>query len=278
MDISRSPDDVDPAADTATADTPSWRDELPDDLRDDATVANYKTPGDLAKAYVNLNKTLENRIQVPGEGATPEEMGAFYARLGRPDSPDGYEMPGELPDNVTVDDSIAKDWFKAAHEMGLNRQQAARSVRFQVDAAAAAQRQQAQVAEKAAQASLAELKDEWGAAFDEKTQMARAAMRRLEDGGAKGLSTVIPPEKLHEYPALARAFAAIGKYMTSDEILGRGSVAEFVHSPAEAAKMLTQKRGDAEFMAAVRDTGHPNHAGASAEYEKLALQSHYTET
>jgi len=262
MDISRSPDADDAGgdtADTATADTPSWRDELPDDLRDDATVANYKTPGDLAKAYVNLNKTLENRIQVPGEGASPEEMGAFYARLGRPESPDGYEMPGELPDNVTVDDSIAKDWFKAAHEMGLNRQQA-------------------QVAEKAAQASLAELKDEWGAAFDEKTQMARAAMRRLEDGGAKGLSTVIPPEKLHEYPALARAFAAIGKYMTSDEILGRGSVAEFVHSPAEAAKMLTQKRGDAEFMAAVRDTGHPNHAGASAEYEKLALQSHYTET
>jgi hypothetical protein len=197
--------------------------------------------------------------------------------LGRPESPEQYELPTELPDGLSVDETLAKDWFKEAHAMGLNRQQAARAVRFQVDTIANLQRTQSATQTQAAETALADLKAEWGTSFDEKSQLARTAMTRLEEGGAKGLSDVIPPDKLHEYPALARAMAMIGKYMSADEILGRGSRAEFSHSPGEARTILNQKRGDDDFMRAVRDTGHPNHTAASAEYEKLIYSANYTE-
>ena len=67
---------------------------------------------DLWDKMSGLNKVLgKERIALPGDSATTEEMSAFYTRMGRPTNPEGYEFkPNEsMPDverNVEMDNKM----------------------------------------------------------------------------------------------------------------------------------------------------------------------------
>lgn len=70
-------------------------------------------------AYRDMEGNLDRSIPVPGDDATPGERDAFERRLGRPDTPDGYEfaLPDGLPDSFPYSEELAgqfRDWsFRA---------------------------------------------------------------------------------------------------------------------------------------------------------------------
>jgi len=60
-----------------------------------AYVSNkgWKEPQDLLMSYRNLEKFAggaKNLLELPPEDASPEQLDAFYTKLGRPASPDEY--------------------------------------------------------------------------------------------------------------------------------------------------------------------------------------------
>ena len=73
----------------SVGDNQDLRNNLPDDLRNDPTLQNYKDVESLAKTVVHQQKMIGNRIPLP---KTDEEKAELYGKLGRPDSPDKYQV------------------------------------------------------------------------------------------------------------------------------------------------------------------------------------------
>ena len=93
-------------------------------LRDHPSLKDYKSKDEAVKALVHaqklLGKTPEGYVQVPGADADPEQMTAFHAALGRPDAPEGYELPEiDLPDGFELQEAMIEGFRAKAYELGL---------------------------------------------------------------------------------------------------------------------------------------------------------------
>ena len=119
---------------------------------------------------------------MPGKDATPEEWAAFYNQLGRPETPDAYQIP--VPEGD--DGAFAVEVAPMLHEAGLTQKQ--------IDILApkwnefvAAKTAEAAKAEESRLAALhskntaeaAELKNEWGQKHDANMEFARRAVKQF---------------------------------------------------------------------------------------------------
>lgn len=57
--------------------------------------SRYTSPTDMAKAHVELVRTMDKRIALPGPDAKPEEVDAVYQKLGMPETADKYQFKFE---------------------------------------------------------------------------------------------------------------------------------------------------------------------------------------
>ena len=85
----------------------NWREGLPENIRGEKCLDSIKTIGTLAQSYVHAQRAIgANKVEIPQEGATPEEWGAFYKALGRPDAESEYKTEGvKLPEGVIRGDA-----------------------------------------------------------------------------------------------------------------------------------------------------------------------------
>ena len=109
---------------------PAWTQQLPEDLRNDADfmkqMGKFQKIGELSKAYSELEKKLGNSIVQPGENASNEEIAAFYERLGKPKTADGYSFSKdenaktflELAFNNNLTESQAKTMWESLKTIG----------------------------------------------------------------------------------------------------------------------------------------------------------------
>lgn len=81
----------------------------------------------IAKKAYELDKFVGGALKVPKADAPDAEWDAFYAKAGRPDSPDKYEfnVPDSLPETLPYDERMATGYKDIAHKFGLNPKQAA---------------------------------------------------------------------------------------------------------------------------------------------------------
>jgi hypothetical protein len=110
-----------------------WRSSIPDDIRGEKSLADIKDVGALAKGYVESQKMIGRSIRIPGkdaektdfdafygklrevpgvvympDGADEAAMGDLYTKLGRPESPDKYQLkrPDNLPEGMVYNESM----------------------------------------------------------------------------------------------------------------------------------------------------------------------------
>jgi hypothetical protein len=88
-------------------------------------VGLKEDPKALAKHAYNQEKLLGNALRIPGKDATPEEREAFLEKLGRPKTPDQYELPApkDMPKELPYDGEREKVLRGLAHKLGLNNEQ-----------------------------------------------------------------------------------------------------------------------------------------------------------
>jgi hypothetical protein len=199
-----------------------------------------------------------DRIAIPGANATPEDMNAFYSKLGRPETSDGYEM--KLPQGLEqsqIDMKLMNDWRGELFKLGVPKAAGEALIgRFLAE-----QQQQANdiVEAQKLQAGkwINDLRQELGASFDEKANMARHAVNTL---GNPELVKVLEETGLGNHPTVVKFFAALGQKMSDD--ISRGSPT-IPHNPLgspEAAQAALQGfQRDAGKMKALFDKNHPEH-------------------
>ena len=85
-----------------------WQSKLPDDLKADPSLTMIGDLPTLAKNYLATKALVGTKLQMPGEGATPEQLAAWRKTVGAPETPDAY---GDLRPEV-----IPAEMWDAASE------------------------------------------------------------------------------------------------------------------------------------------------------------------
>lgn len=244
---------------------PDWRASLPEDIRESEALASFGGVGDLAKSYIKTKSLVgANVVKLPGKNAEDSEIDGFFASIGRPESPEGYELPTEgLAAEISAEDRTAL--ADIAHRSGLNQVQAARLTRAYTEFVKGMYDEMGTKAESEQKENIQTLKTEFGAAFEEKMQLATTAINKY--GGEK-LAEKLKAVGLHTDPDIIRAFSMVGRDYASDDIHGQGKRG-FAMSPGEAKARKEAFQGDGDKMKALYDKNHPQHAAAKREWDEL---------
>jgi hypothetical protein len=234
------------AAGTTTTNAPFYDGFKDANLKAWAANKGFESPEVALSSYHSLEKLMGHdragrTVVLPGDDATPEERAAFVSKLGRPDKPDGYEMPKE-------GDEAFMNWAKETfHEIGLPAKQAKALVdKWQEhvgkSVADGQQRTQAQVA-----ADTAKLRQEWGAAFDDKIKAVDSAVAQfgLDTDSLTALRNAWGPYKAMTF------FEKIGAGMGDGEYISGNASRSFngAMTPTQAQGRITELRADKGFVA-----------------------------
>jgi hypothetical protein len=103
----------------------NFRDLLNDEYKENKSLESYKDINSFVKSHLELTKMLGDRVKVPGENATEEELSKFYTKLGRPETADQYELTEytDLPEGFTLNEDEIKEYRDLAFKLGLNNKQ-----------------------------------------------------------------------------------------------------------------------------------------------------------
>lgn len=202
-----------PAAPAATPATPLSAADL---AATDAPAAAPTPEGEAALAA--------QALAMPGKDATPEEWAAFYGQLGRPETPEGYELP--LPEGD--DGAFAKEMAPILHKHGVTAAQA-KGLAEDWNAMVQAQQAQAEAAEAQRLAALdsknraeaAELANEWGQANQANMHFAKLAVGQFfPKEKAAGIISAI--ESQVGYKETIKFLYGIGKGLGEHDAAGMG--------------------------------------------------------
>lgn len=238
----------------------SFLESLPADLQGEPSLKNFTDAGALAKSYVHAQRMIgADKIALPGQSATEEEWRGVYSRLGMPEEASGYEYEADFSEQE-------HEAFKnAAHAAGLNGMQAKHMAEFLQAQGQMTRGSFEEAAEQARYAGEQELRQEYGAAFDQKLERAQSAARamgidtemfdqvRLSDGRALG-----------DHPFIIRLFAGLADQLGEDTL--EGATKELVMTPDEAGRQIAEmtKQGSPYW-----DSQHPEHRNYVSEVFRL---------
>lgn len=195
---------------------PAWTQQLPEELRNDVEVmkqlAKFGKIGDVAKAYSELESKIGKSMIKPADDASEEEINAFYQKLGKPETADGYSIKTEEAKafrEIAYKNNLTETQFKSMYEtfkeIGEN-----------------AMNQQKYDMQKQAKTTTEELKKEYGSDFPQAMAMLQ---RGVNAYGGKTLGNKLRDSGLLADKDVVDMFIKLGK-QTSESGSTAGSTAE----------------------------------------------------
>lgn len=182
-----------------------WREGLPEDIRSDASLEQFKDVGGLAKSYITTKQMVGNSIQIPDADASPEEWDERFCAKLRPPTPEEYELKRPEPVNGAVyDEDLEKAFRGAAHQFGLHPRQAQGLLDWYNEHQGGLIGQYQQNMEE----GVAALKQEWGADWDRKSALANSFVKTH---GGDEVQKVFNDTGVGDHPVLIKFFAELGE-------------------------------------------------------------------
>ncbi len=257
-----------PAAEPA-----AWADGLSEDNR--TLVESKRWHGE---SQVELNKALDayrtlqgdlgRSIPLPGDDATPSERDAFERRLGRPDTPDGYEfdLPDGLPESFPYSEDLAgrfRDW---AFRAGVPAKAAQSLHNDYVHELAGLQQAETERLSTAEDQSHRDLVSDWGEvdseAYQRNVLLADRALNRLGLTEVMRDFGVIGAEGGVRDARMVKALARVGSELYAEDNLhgsaGGGDNPFAGDNPnlTEQSRLIREARADPARAAHVRSLMH----------------------
>ena len=248
----------------AKADTPapqtSWKDSISEEYRADPNIEKFTEIDALAKSYINATKMIgQDKVAIPNNNSTEDQWNEVYAKLGRPESPDKYEIDAKS-DVVPFDEGAIKSFTEQSHRLGLNNKQAQGILEFYKNAMEGTA-QQSKIDTETAQAQAEQqLRQEWGRDFEGKVKQAGALAKaninsevldmQLQDG-----------TRIGDHPEIIKGFAKIADMMSEDKIVATES--ENVNTVADI---------ESEISTIINDTNGPYWNKGHPDHDKMVQQ------
>lgn len=252
---------------------------LPEAYRADPTFKDIGDIDVLAKSYKNAASLIgadkATVLRIPSAADAPE-WGEVFNRLGRPETPDKYSAW----DGAPIDEATAPVLREKFHAAGLTDAQAKAVVGLYGEQmqAAIAQRQAQDV--QVAEATVADLKREWGEAFADRLHAAERALREM---GGDELVALVQQARAPDGTPLAshgqmiRALARIGERIAEPATLrgtaGQSGQGSGPRTPADAQAEIARLTADRAFYDILRDRFHPEYPAKKELWDKLHKQA-----
>ncbi len=258
-----------PAATQESGNAP-WYGEIEGDLKGWVENKGWKSAHDALNSAWNLEKMFGadkagNTVVMPKEGDA-EGWNSLYNRLGRPETPEEYKF--KLPEGV--DPSNLNGFKEIAHRHGLTQSQF-ENVITEYDKMVDENQERSQNEYKQKQAEqLAELKKEWGLAYDQNLNLANRAAAKFgfTEEEMQSMQDSIGSK------SMLQKLSAIGKAFGEDSFISGENTSEFVLSPAAAQAQISDLNMDKNFMEAYFSNEHPGHQAAVDKMSKLMKAAH----
>jgi hypothetical protein len=228
-----------PAAEPTQSD---WREMLPEDIRGNENLSKFESLEGLAKSYINAQQMIgRDKIPMP---KSDEEWQDVYNRLGRPDSAEGYEFETvEVPEGFPMDEEALGQFKSVAHENGLTAKQANALQKWYFEQNAGNFETMVRAAEDEMTAAQANLRTEWGNAYDQKLA---TAMRAVREFGGDELVANLEESGLGNNTALVKTFAEIGAKISGDVSI-EGNASEGNRTPMQLKAEIAKIQSDPSF-------------------------------
>ena len=246
----------------AKTDTPtsSWKDSISEEYRVDPSIEKFTEIDALAKSYINATRMIgQDKIVIPTKNSTQEAWDEAYAKLGRPETADKYNLKIES-DIVKMDENAIKSFAEQSHKLGLNNQQAEGILDFYKNNMEGTAQQSKIDTETAQAQSEQQLRQEWGRDFDAKVQQAGALAKANINPEVLDM-TLSNGTRLGDHPEIIKGFAKIAGMMSEDKIVSTES--ENVNTSADI---------ESEISAITNDTDGPYWNKQHPDHDKMVQQ------
>lgn len=244
----------------------TWQDALPENIRDKPELASFDDVGSLAHGFLALVGNEEKGVTAP-KGKDGENRDQIWKDLGRPETPDEYQLT--IPESLSslIPDETLSSFRKTAHEAGLSQDQTASVIKFYSSDLEA---QLSQINSTKGQETLAAetvLKQAWGAAYEQNLAAANAV---VVQSFSKETQEAFQQSPLSRNPELIQLISTLG--LSSQE---PGTLAGFGQTGSAQTDLQTR----AETLLAdpaYRNAKDPKHKAVAQEvteiYQILATQ------
>ena len=237
----------------------TWRDTLPEDLKNEASLSNFTSLEALAKSYVNAQRLLgAEKISIPTKHSTDEDWNEVFKKLGLPDQ-DKYEIDGIDKEKATEFD---KEFKELMFKNNILPKQAKNIYKAIKDAETAKMQKEDKEFKDLVDKNLNDLKDRWGNAYEEKLYNARNAFKTFGNEKAK---EYLEQTGIGNDPILLEIFSTVGEKLLDDKF--KGEFKSGNSTPEEAQRKIDKIMDDPEHPYHL--AAHPGHDGAVKEVEKL---------
>ncbi len=228
----------------------TWLSSLPDELKTNPSLTKFKEPVEVFRSYVSLEKKIgEKGIIKPKDDAPLEEWNKYYADLGRPETPDAYEIgrPEGLPDEFPYSEELEGQFKKWAHEAGLTAKQTKELFNKYIQLNISEYEKASKIIGEAKGKAEEVLRSEWGDNYDTNLELARKARRQFApDHGPEWEQLEFG---LGNNPTMVKMFTNIGARMSEGELVKGETIVNTVE----------QERTTLMNHPAYMDSNHPEH-------------------
>lgn len=205
----------------------------------------YKSADDMVTALKGLSqfegKDLNNMVSLPGEKSTPEEIAAFYGKLGCPEKPEGYVFGQN-------DTEFAKSIAPILQASGITQKQLDVLLPKWNEFITAQNEASLKKLEEDNNKATNDLKSEWGAEFDKNIEFAKKATKAL-GFTADEIDSIC---KVKGSAWVYKTMAKFGKAFSDDTIKGVGASAQpNLSNPKEALARIERLKHDSSFAAKI---------------------------
>lgn len=246
--------------DQTTEQTPDWRAGLDASVKEHPSLKNFKSPGDLAKSWVEAQKLIgRDKIPVPGEKATKEDWDVVFDRLGRPKDKTGYQLKDKkLPDGFPAPKPEFMESLKEkALELGLLPGQLNGLYEWFMDNEAGEFNNYTSERDKQRGEAENALRKRWGKAYEQNFQIAEQAVNKY---GTEQFIEKLKATGLNNDPDTIEFIANMAKNFSEDKIAGKP--AGLTLSPEEAKAKIASIQSEA-----MKDRNHWMNNKHHPEYE-----------
>jgi hypothetical protein len=235
----------------------------------------WSGPQDAVRSYINAEKFIgrdpATLVSLPKEG-DEKAWAELWAKLGRPESPEKYNMKAGLPDGAEVDEVFSRKMAEAIHRAGLTQKQAEAVIAEYNRMLIERTQEDLKKMELDYAAGDKELQNEWKGAYDRMIAVARAAVKDLgiPAEAIDGISAAIG------YKNTIKLFADIGRKLGEPGFVPGGETTRFpgALSPEEAKAQWESLKLDPHYMAALMDPKNPGHKEAVERQSRLFAIMH----
>jgi len=238
----------------------SWKEAISEEFRSDPNIAKFTEIDALAKSYINATKMIgQDKVAVPNNNSTEDQWNEVYSKLGRPESPDKYELNAKS-DVVPIDETAIKTFAETSHKLGLNNRQAQGILEFYKNSMEGSA-QQSKIDMETAQANAEQqLRQEWGKTFEDNIRKAGSLAKA--NLGVEVLDMQLQNgTRLGDHPDIIKGFAKIADMMSEDKIVS-----------TESENVNQGKDIESEISSIVNDKNSPYWNKGHPDHDKIVQQ------